>query len=56
MCSNKVTTLYTRSTTGSYNLYPDLISNGLRIWVYSGDVDGAVPTSGTLYWFNKLAT
>lgn len=56
MCSDKITRNYTRSKTGSYNLYPNLVNNGLRIWIYSGDTDGAVPTAGTMYWFNKLVT
>lgn len=55
MCNMDVTMKYKRSTTGSYNVYPGLVKEGLRIWIYSGDVDGAVPLSGTLYWFNKLA-
>lgn len=54
MCSDKVTRSYSRGTTGTYNLYPNLVNSGLRIWIYSGDTDGAVPTSGTMYWFNKL--
>jgi serine carboxypeptidase-like clade 2 len=45
---------YTRSKTGSYPLYPNLISKGYRIWIYSGDTDGAVPTLGTLYWINRI--
>lgn len=54
MCSDKVTRSYKRSTTGTYDLYPNLVDNDIRIWIYSGDTDGAVPTAGTLYWFNKL--
>jgi serine carboxypeptidase-like clade 2 len=31
-----------------------LFPNGLRIWHFSGDADGCVPTLGTQYWINKL--
>lgn len=55
MCNMDVTVNYKRSTSGSYPVYADLVANNLRIWIYSGDVDGAVPLSGTLYWFNKMA-
>lgn len=54
MCSTRVSASYGRSTTGTYDLYPGLIEAGLRVWIYSGDVDGAVPTAGTLYWIGKL--
>jgi len=54
MCNTYISVLYKRSKTGTIGLYPNLIKEGLRIWFYSGDVDGAVPTSGSLYWYNKL--
>lgn len=31
-----------------------LIRSGLRIWIYSGDTDAAVPLAGTLFWTEKL--
>ncbi|XP_027909956.1 serine carboxypeptidase-like 34 isoform X2 [Vigna unguiculata] len=31
-----------------------LVAGGLRIWVYSGDTDGAVPVTGTRYTLKKL--
>lgn len=31
-----------------------LIQQGLRVWIYSGDTDGAVPIGGSLYWISKL--
>jgi len=48
MCANLNYTPFN----GSYYLYPTLIEKGYRIWVYSGDTDGAVPITGTIYWLN----
>jgi len=45
---------YNRFPTGSVNYYIPLIEAGYRIWVYSGDTDGAVPITGSLYWLNLL--
>lgn len=39
---------------GSLYTYPYLMSHGLKIMIYSGDVDGAVPTIGTRQWIAKL--
>ena len=39
---------------GSYYTYPSLINAGLNILIYSGDVDGAVPTIGTRAWIRNL--
>ncbi|KAG0588589.1 hypothetical protein KC19_2G254600 [Ceratodon purpureus] len=42
---------YTRSM---LPLYRELLTKGIRIWVYSGDTDGVVPTTSTRYWLAKL--
>lgn len=39
---------------GSFYTYPTLINAGLNILIYSGDVDGAVPTIGTRNWIRNL--
>lgn len=38
----------------SYWIYPILMKEQLRVWVYSGDVDADVPTPGTIHWLFKL--
>ncbi|CAH2051017.1 unnamed protein product [Thlaspi arvense] len=35
-------------------LLQEIMANGLRLWVYSGDVDGRVPITSTKYSLNKL--
>ncbi|KAJ4755287.1 Carboxypeptidase [Rhynchospora pubera] len=32
----------------------ELLSKGIRIWVYSGDVDGRIPVTSTRYSLNQL--
>jgi hypothetical protein len=55
MCNAEDDFAYNRSTTGSYHIYQKLIPlNKYRILIYSGDSDPAVPTSGTLFWVNKI--
>jgi carboxypeptidase C (cathepsin A) len=39
---------------GSLYAYPMLINAGLNILIYSGDVDGAVPTIGTRQWIRSM--
>ena len=38
-CTNDSIFTYTSHQDGSYHLYPWLLESGLRIWIYSGDVD-----------------
>eukprot|EP01017_Pseudomicrothorax_dubius_P027409 TRINITY_DN3153_c0_g1_i3.p1 TRINITY_DN3153_c0_g1~~TRINITY_DN3153_c0_g1_i3.p1 ORF type:complete len:475 (+),score=108.32 TRINITY_DN3153_c0_g1_i3:158-1582(+) len=39
---------------GSYWAYPILLASSIRVLVYSGDVDGSVPTLGTMRWLRRL--
>lgn len=38
----------------SYWIYPILMKEDIRIWIYSGDVDADVPIPGTLHWLTKF--
>ncbi len=53
-CSDEVEKKYTMFANASYWLYPILIKENLRIWIYSGDVDANVPITGTLRWLDLL--
>ena len=54
MCSEEINELYTMFPEGSINLYPELIKSGIRIWIYSGDIDANVPITGTLRWITLM--
>jgi serine carboxypeptidase-like clade I len=55
LCSDKVGKAYKIDRSrGSYFLYPKIISAGIKILVYSGDTDGAVPFNGTQKWISNL--
>lgn len=54
VCSDKVHSLYKIDTkNGSLYLYHKLL-NKIRILVYSGDTDAAVPVDGTRKWIHRL--
>lgn len=54
ICSDLVASNYQMDPAASYDIYPDLIKAGIRIWVYSGDVDANVPIVGTLRWLTLM--
>jgi len=56
-CTNKIR--YDSSAkdgllTSMLPVYDTLLAAGLRIWIYSGDVDGIVPTAGSRLWIESL--
>ncbi|KRX06143.1 hypothetical protein PPERSA_00023 [Pseudocohnilembus persalinus] len=52
MCSDSIK--YARSVKGTYDLYPELIKQGLRIVIFSGDTDAIVATQGTINWVTSF--
>jgi carboxypeptidase C (cathepsin A) len=54
MCSDEVGNRYKTSDKASVHLYPGLIEAGLKILIYSGDTDAAVPVNGTQKWISNL--
>lgn len=53
-CNEEVANKYVMFENASYWIYPLLIKENLRIWVYSGDVDADVPITGTINWLSKF--
>ncbi|KAM3137558.1 hypothetical protein pb186bvf_010348 [Paramecium bursaria] len=45
---------YTKDKRGTYYLYPKIIKNNIKVLKFSGDIDGVVPITGSLYWIDKL--
>jgi len=55
MCSEDVSSKYTSDfEKGSFWIYPTLISKKLKILIFTGDTDAAVPFNGTLAWIRNL--
>ncbi|KAL6850311.1 hypothetical protein ACP4OV_020938 [Aristida adscensionis] len=54
MCSDPIFYNYDIEVFSVLPIYSKLVKAGLRIWVYSGDVDGRVPFIGTRYWVEAL--
>jgi len=54
ICGAKFGRTYDQGTKGSYFLYEKLISNKLKILIYSGDSDAVVPFNGTQKWIKNL--
>ncbi|XP_043707224.1 serine carboxypeptidase-like 25 [Telopea speciosissima] len=45
---------YTEKAHSILPIYKEMIAGGLRIWVYSGDIDAAVPVTATKYSLAQL--
>ncbi|KAK8592840.1 hypothetical protein V6N12_044933 [Hibiscus sabdariffa] len=53
-CSNSILNSYNFSVISVLPTYKKLIKAKLKIWVYSGDMDGRVPVISSRYWVESL--
>lgn len=53
MCNTVINLMYDKNITGSTWVYTAL-RNKYKILFYSGDIDGAVPTLGTVKWMHDM--
>ncbi|XP_076925158.1 serine carboxypeptidase II-2-like [Bidens hawaiensis] len=53
-CSNVVGLYWKDSPISVLDVYQELISSGLRIWMFSGDTDAVIPTASTRYSIDSL--
>jgi len=53
-CSSVVNYSYTDLLASMLPVYQKLLQSGIKMLVYSGDVDGIVPITGTRMWLNAL--
>jgi carboxypeptidase C (cathepsin A) len=54
LCSLEVNSRYERQMKGSIWTYPTILSSGLRVLIFSGDTDMAVPFNGNQAWIKNL--
>ncbi|KAI3801698.1 hypothetical protein L1987_29810 [Smallanthus sonchifolius] len=53
-CSGVVGTYWKDSPISVLDVYQELISSGLRIWMFSGDTDAVIPVTSTRYSIDAL--
>nr|GMD22487.1 serine carboxypeptidase II-2 [Ipomoea batatas]GMD87848.1 serine carboxypeptidase II-2 [Ipomoea batatas] len=53
-CSDEVYDFWKDSPTTVLDVYQELISAGLRIWIFSGDTDAVIPVTSTRYSIDAL--
>ena len=54
LCSGEVNQRYGRQDKGSIWTYPTIIASGIRVLIFSGDTDMAVPFNGNQAWIKNL--
>jgi carboxypeptidase C (cathepsin A) len=54
ICSTVINENYHHNILSMLPIYTNLLSNGIRVMIYSGDVDASVPFTGTQYWTSRL--
>ncbi|KAK7323430.1 hypothetical protein VNO77_26902 [Canavalia gladiata] len=52
-CSNTITN-WEDSPSTIIPLLHEFLNNGIRVWIFSGDIDGRVPVTSTKYSINKM--
>ncbi|KAJ4831610.1 hypothetical protein Tsubulata_014823 [Turnera subulata] len=55
-CSAKISQLWKDQAVTVLPILQELINLGLRVWIYSGDTDPAIPVTSTKYAIKKLQT
>ncbi|GAA0152136.1 serine protease [Lithospermum erythrorhizon] len=53
-CSDKINMNWKDCPSSVLDVYQELISSGLRIWVFSGDTDAVIPVTSTRYSIDAL--
>ncbi|XP_010261659.2 PREDICTED: serine carboxypeptidase II-3-like [Nelumbo nucifera] len=53
-CSNMINSNWRDSASTILPLLRQFMANGIRVWVFSGDVDGLIPVTSTRYSLNTL--
>ncbi|KAK9725082.1 hypothetical protein RND81_05G121300 [Saponaria officinalis] len=54
VCKDSILNTYNMTVQSVLPIYNKLIQGGLKIWIYSGDVDGRVPVIGSRYCVESL--
>lgn len=54
ICNDQINQNWVRDWTSMMPIYTNLLNNGVRVLIYSGDTDASVPFTGTQYWTSRL--
>ncbi|KAL9244156.1 hypothetical protein vseg_017961 [Gypsophila vaccaria] len=54
ICSNKIQSLWKDSAASTLPIIQELMSKGIPVWLYSGDVDSLVSVTATRFAINKM--
>lgn len=54
ICSTVINENYNHNVPSMLPIYTRLLGSGVRVLVYSGDVDASVPFTGSQYWTSRL--
>lgn len=54
ICSTVINENYNHDILSMLPIYTNLVANGIRVMIYSGDTDASVPYTGTQYWTSRF--